>query len=211
MNSRICESGAAGYRGRPARREVNLARGPGMHLRRGPNGAGTTTFLRVLAGVLPPRRGQVRVAGRDPHREPAAKQALALGATARGFRPESVLGTQPLPEEYVRRRLRRTSGFIGAPMATCTPHPRWPACWQSLGHLPLSAPWMGARAWRCGWRRKISRTQSGRSSICPAARRSGGSARLVRVRAPQHGHPALKAQALIEPDPVRITTQVDHV
>ncbi len=41
----------------------------------GRNGAGKSTTLRVLAGVLPPTAGQARVAGVDVAREPAAAKA----------------------------------------------------------------------------------------------------------------------------------------
>jgi ABC-2 type transport system ATP-binding protein len=41
----------------------------------GRNGAGKSTTLRVLAGVLPPTGGQARVAGIDVAREPAAAKA----------------------------------------------------------------------------------------------------------------------------------------
>lgn len=80
MDELTCEGIEAGYRGHPVLQGVSLALGRGMHLLLGPNGAGKTTLFRVLAGVLPPWRGQVRVVGRDPHREPAAKQAIGLSA-----------------------------------------------------------------------------------------------------------------------------------
>jgi ABC-2 type transport system ATP-binding protein len=45
----------------------------------GPNGAGKTTTLRAIAGIHPPTRGTVRVAGHDVARDPvAAKRRLAL-------------------------------------------------------------------------------------------------------------------------------------
>ena len=45
----------------------------------GPNGAGKTTTLRVMAGIIPPTRGNVRIAGHDIAAEPIqAKQRLAF-------------------------------------------------------------------------------------------------------------------------------------
>jgi ABC-2 type transport system ATP-binding protein len=45
----------------------------------GPNGAGKTTTLRALVGIIPPTRGQVRIAGHDLQAEPIlAKRALAF-------------------------------------------------------------------------------------------------------------------------------------
>ncbi len=45
----------------------------------GPNGAGKTTTLRCLSGIIPPTRGQVRIAGREMSMEPVeAKRALAF-------------------------------------------------------------------------------------------------------------------------------------
>jgi len=49
----------------------------------GPNGAGKTTTMRILAGVFPPTTGVVRIAGRDPAREPLACRRAV------GYLPES--------------------------------------------------------------------------------------------------------------------------
>lgn len=47
----------------------------------GANGSGKTTAVRMIAGLLEPSAGTVRVCGHDPHREPdaeAARAALAI-------------------------------------------------------------------------------------------------------------------------------------
>lgn len=64
--------------GRPAVEGLDLSVTPGMiHALLGPDGAGKTTALRCLAGVLPWEAGRVEVAGLDVAREPeAARQRL---------------------------------------------------------------------------------------------------------------------------------------
>jgi ABC-2 type transport system ATP-binding protein len=45
----------------------------------GPNGAGKTTTLRVMAGIIPPTRGNIRIGGHDISAEPIqAKRQLAF-------------------------------------------------------------------------------------------------------------------------------------
>jgi ABC-2 type transport system ATP-binding protein len=43
----------------------------------GANGSGKSTAVRVIAGLLAPAGGTVRIGGHDPHREPGAEQARA--------------------------------------------------------------------------------------------------------------------------------------
>jgi ABC-2 type transport system ATP-binding protein len=43
----------------------------------GANGSGKSTAVRVIAGLLEPTSGSVRIAGADPHSEPEAEQARA--------------------------------------------------------------------------------------------------------------------------------------
>jgi ABC-2 type transport system ATP-binding protein len=64
---------------------VEAVRGISFRVRRGeivgflgPNGAGKTTTMRILAGIFPATSGEVRIAGRDPLREPLACRA-AIG------------------------------------------------------------------------------------------------------------------------------------
>lgn len=49
-----------------------------------PNGAGKTTSIKMMAGLIQPDAGWVRIAGSDPHRNPAALQKL--GAVLEGNR-----------------------------------------------------------------------------------------------------------------------------
>lgn len=50
----------------------------------GPNGAGKTTTIKMMAGLIKPDAGWVRIAGSNPHRNPAALQKL--GAVLEGNR-----------------------------------------------------------------------------------------------------------------------------
>jgi branched-chain amino acid transport system ATP-binding protein len=62
----------------------------GLILILGPNGAGKTSLLKALAGVVPMRSGQVRLAGRDISRVPAfrrVKSGIALVPEGRGRLP----------------------------------------------------------------------------------------------------------------------------
>ena len=50
----------------------------------GANGAGKTTTIKMIAGLILPDRGQVKIAGRDPHRQAIARKAV--GAVLEGNR-----------------------------------------------------------------------------------------------------------------------------
>ncbi|NJO79116.1 MAG: ABC transporter ATP-binding protein [Cyanobacteria bacterium RM1_2_2] len=50
----------------------------------GPNGAGKTTSIKMIAGLILPDAGQVRIVGRDPHRDACARRSI--GAVLEGNR-----------------------------------------------------------------------------------------------------------------------------
>jgi ABC-2 type transport system ATP-binding protein len=87
----------------------------------GPNGAGKTTTMRVLAGIFPPTAGDVRIAGRDPLRDPiACRQAVGYFPEYAPFYPELRV------EGYLRfvARLKRIpgprqAGAVGDVLAAC--------------------------------------------------------------------------------------------
>ncbi len=74
----------------------------------GRNGAGKSTTMRVLAGVVPPTAGTVLVAGHDVHQHPLqAKLAVGYCPDVGGLVPRAT------PWEHVQlsARLRRMSGW----------------------------------------------------------------------------------------------------
>ncbi|MGV3563200.1 MAG: ABC transporter ATP-binding protein [Nocardioides sp.] len=70
----------------------------------GRNGAGKSTTMRVLAGVVPPTAGTVLVAGHDVHRHPlAAKRAVGYCPDVGGLVPRAT----PWEHLQLAARLRR--------------------------------------------------------------------------------------------------------
>lgn len=66
-------------------RGVSLSLSPGEVLAfLGPNGAGKTTTIKMIAGLIYPDAGWVRIAGKDPHRQPDALRGV--GAVLEGNR-----------------------------------------------------------------------------------------------------------------------------
>jgi ABC-2 type transport system ATP-binding protein len=58
--------------------ELSCSFGPGVTGLLGPNGAGKTTLMRAACGLLPAKRGQVRVLGADPRADRDVHARMAL-------------------------------------------------------------------------------------------------------------------------------------
>jgi ABC-2 type transport system ATP-binding protein len=77
------------YGAHPALKGVSLEVRPGeVFALLGPNGAGKTTLVRAICGRFSPQSGQVRVGGRDPFRDGAARAALGLAPQALALYPQ---------------------------------------------------------------------------------------------------------------------------
>jgi ABC-2 type transport system ATP-binding protein len=58
--------------------DVSFRLGPGVTALLGPNGAGKSTLLRMLCGLTPPDRGEVRILGADPRRDVAVRGRVSI-------------------------------------------------------------------------------------------------------------------------------------
>ena len=58
--------------------DITMSIGPGVTGLLGPNGAGKTTMMHMMAGFLPPSRGEITVAGQSSWRNPAMFRRVAL-------------------------------------------------------------------------------------------------------------------------------------
>ncbi len=79
-----------------------------LHGLLGPDGAGKTTAIRILCGLLAPDAGTVRIAGHDIRREPAAAKTLL------GYMPQRF---SLYPDLTVAENLRFYSDLFGVPRA----------------------------------------------------------------------------------------------
>ncbi len=66
------------YGGRVVLHVPELLLGDGIHVIRGPNGSGKTTFLKVVAGIVRPTEGEVRVLGGDPFKDGRVRRRIAF-------------------------------------------------------------------------------------------------------------------------------------
>jgi len=58
--------------------DITMSIGPGVTGLLGPNGAGKTTIMHMIAGFLPPSRGEMTIAGQSTWRRPSMFRQVAL-------------------------------------------------------------------------------------------------------------------------------------
>src|SRR6266566_6424241 len=58
--------------------DISMSVGPGVTGLLGPNGAGKSTLLHMIAGFLPPSRGELTVAGQPPWRNAGLFRTVGL-------------------------------------------------------------------------------------------------------------------------------------
>ena len=87
----------------------------------GPNGAGKTTTMRILVGVFPPSSGSVRIAGRDPLREPLeCRRAVGYFPEYAPFYPELRVAAYLHFVARLKRIPRaRRAGAVAEVLAVC--------------------------------------------------------------------------------------------